>query len=80
MTQGWISVTERMPEFDVPVLVFDGVSMTTAMWWERKPRPSEWQLCYIGGWAEDSEVDSVTHWMPLPDAPTPGEWPVLEKK
>ena len=70
---GWISVKDRLPEADVPVLVTyigfndnkpysDGI----AIW-------SQELNGYNGGWAwtlDYSEVTvEITHWMPLPKKP-----------
>ncbi|EIV3901536.1 DUF551 domain-containing protein [Klebsiella pneumoniae] len=54
-SQGWIPVSERMPENDVPVLTFDGMYKRVhhAMY-------GHWQ-CW--------EPEKITHWMPLPAAP-----------
>ncbi|MEB6481818.1 DUF551 domain-containing protein [Klebsiella quasipneumoniae] len=56
--QGWISVSERLPDEGDHVLVSDGVGMEVS--WIRG---REWKkLRHI--YSED-----VTHWMPLPAAP-----------
>ncbi|EPH1716975.1 DUF551 domain-containing protein [Klebsiella quasipneumoniae] len=54
-SQGWIPVSERMPENDVPVLTFDGMYKRVhhAMY-------GHWQ-CW--------EPEKITNWMPLPAAP-----------
>ena len=56
--QGWIPVSEQMPDEDDHVLVSDGVGMEVS--WVRG---REWKkLRHI--YSED-----VTHWMPLPASP-----------
>lgn len=67
----WISVKDKLPEVDVPVLIAykgyntgevhnDGVAAVdqngTWGWWD-------------GGYAEETVVVEVTHWMPLPESP-----------
>ncbi|MGF9060466.1 DUF551 domain-containing protein, partial [Klebsiella pneumoniae] len=57
-SQGWIPVSERLPDEGDHVLVSDGVGMEVS--WIRG---REWKkLRHI--YSED-----VTHWMPLPAAP-----------
>lgn len=54
----WIPVEERLPEDDQAALVIcrDGYITTMTFGYER------W-------WWQGTEDDSVTHWMPLPEAP-----------
>jgi hypothetical protein len=77
---GWISVEERMPEPDTECLVY-GRSP-----WAKEPyvRIDTWSMqreCPVGwsshtietGYAwDDSDFDDITHWMPLPAAPSGG--------
>ena len=75
--QRWIPVTERLPKYNVDVLVY-------------RPKMAMGIIvdCYDGfygeddnewyeGWTEivgcNNGEDEVTHWMPLPDAPKDGE-------
>lgn len=78
---GWISVNDRLPEPETPVLAivngYDGILTV-----ERR-----WETCnpYIEGYFEDflywDWVDNdgqdleglITHWMPLPEAPADDE-------
>lgn len=67
----WISVKERMPEPEKPVLVFDDFGdMTTAYLHNYSWGTTDWHLCETGSYADDADVDgTVTHWMPLPEPP-----------
>lgn len=66
ITDGWIPVSERMPEIrkgflDTTVIIADG-----------EPEGSEALYCIDGKfrWGRDEvPVENVTHWMPLPAAP-----------
>ena len=69
----WISVKDRLPEYDIPVLVtYIGLG-------DKKPYSDAvamWSLelnGYNGGWVwtlDESEVEvKITHWMPLPKPP-----------
>jgi len=59
---GWISVSERLPDFEVDVLVFcNGV----AQWGRRSNNCRGWALAT--GWADYDDV--ITHWMPMPEPP-----------
>lgn len=57
----WISVTEKTPEYDMPQLALnaDGDALIANYAY------GEW----FDTWGQDVEV---THWMPLPDAPSEG--------
>jgi hypothetical protein len=62
---------ETAPKDGTPLLLFiDGESeladrMTTGRW-----NSGRWELCQVGGYAEDSEVwTDPTAWMPLPPPP-----------
>ena len=58
----WISVSERLPDFEVDVLVFcNGV----AQWGVHSNNCIGWALAT--GWADYDDV--VTHWMPMPEPP-----------
>jgi hypothetical protein len=60
----WISVKDRLPEFDQDVLIYrkDGLIMMADF-------PGEFYT-YRDTDGHSIERD-VTHWMPLPDAPSP---------
>lgn len=55
----WISVKNRLPEYDEPVIGCDAEMMDIGL------------VNYISGEFFDLDGDptSVTHWMPLPDIP-----------
>lgn len=61
---GWISCSERMPDDDVDVLVYDDGILIA-----RYNADDE----YTSGWMESFEcypLTNVTHWMTLPEPPT----------
>ena len=58
----WIPVTERLPEGRIQVLVCSGffapfteVAFFDGMWYS--------------AWDGETEIEAVTHWMPLPEPP-----------
>ena len=63
----WISVEERLPESDYDVLIhtegYTVIGRYVTIFPDKKPK---W---YHSGY----ELKSVTHWMPLPSAPSKGE-------
>lgn len=54
----WIKVSDRLPDDESDVLVFDGYSYYL-VWYENK----------IYGLADSTPLKGVTHWMPLPEPP-----------
>jgi hypothetical protein len=60
-SNGWISVSERMPEKDTAVLVHTDMDGTHAASFDGE----EWFCDYGGAWL----FPNVTHWMPLPEPP-----------
>ena len=70
VANGWISVADRLPDSDRPVLVWNSGGDCPKPW-------AWWQICDYkdGEWREQDERDEypgVTHWMPLP--PEPPNW------
>lgn len=64
--QEWQSI-EAAPKDGTNILVWDGVTMTTAWWWEKG---GYWRLVDAGEHAEDDQcTPQPTHWMPLPEPP-----------
>ena len=55
--QEWISVDERLPERWVMVLVCCDYTISTDF------------IASTGRWFEHIDHNSITHWMPLPEAP-----------
>lgn len=79
--QRWIPVSERLPDEDGKYLVFEqsgGRTVTSVLWFAKDARKVD-RYDFRGRWKNawyeyDSEwghytVDSVTHWMPLPQPP-----------
>lgn len=64
----WISVDERMPEKNVPVLVLSGGHLYIAEWYT-------WHIgsVAIDSWSMPQYVADPSHWMPLPNPPTSEE-------
>ena len=72
--QKWIPVTERLPEFDLKVLVYGG-DRPVMDYGRLKKSPCVY-TGRIGGldegwftWDESAYIENVTHWMPLPEPP-----------
>lgn len=63
----WIPVSERLPEGAETVVGISEEAGTQTMWLDLN---HQWHLE-----SDHSEVDCVTHWMPLPDPPTASAQP-----
>ena len=76
--QNWISVLQKMPENDSPVLVYTPKNQHQTIWIDCWQMQQEDPLGFssvaieVGyGW-DGFEFEEVTHWKPLPDAPKGG--------
>ena len=76
--QGWVAVSERLPEIGVPVFAWEGGYI---VWRVREFIDSDgWNWCNAysthhtrSGWECEDEFDdeyAPTHWMPLPEPPS----------
>lgn len=61
----WISVEDRLPESDADVLVHAGLLFPYI---EAGYYDGLWKYSYDG-----TEIEGVTHWMPLPEPPCGGD-------
>ncbi|WP_019210845.1 DUF551 domain-containing protein [Yersinia massiliensis] len=63
--EGWISCSDRMPENDMrkPVAVYTGNYLGQGMF------VASYDDNEFSDYWEGTEIDGVTHWMPLPTAP-----------
>jgi hypothetical protein len=75
LPHGWISVEERLPEDETPVLIYrNGAAQVGELRWESPGWEDTfhpyryWDDPHDDG--QDWEWHSITHWMPLPAAPT----------
>lgn len=71
----WISVKDRLPDFEAEVLFFDNCKSIHKGWLSRKSNcwfidTSELSVDGDACITDDSiEIEYVTHWMPLPEPP-----------
>lgn len=63
----WISIKERVPEYNVEVLTTDGKYCNVA---ERDRTTKNGEVFMQGGEEGDQKVVTVTHWMELPSLPS----------
>ena len=74
----WVSVLERMPDSDDPVLVYTPKNAHAKVWIDRWQMQREAPLSFSSATIETGfmwdgfEFEDVTHWMPLPAAPSGG--------
>jgi len=68
--QGWIPVSERLPQLTLPILTFK-------QRFKRMAIDTCERRTYVGNrdpWFYDDPNNEVTHWMPLPEPPSPTDW------
>ena len=74
----WVSVRERLPDSDGPVLVYTPKNKHAKVWidcWSmQREAPVSWssETIETGFMWDGFEFEDVTHWMPLPVAPADG--------
>ena len=61
--QRWIPVTERLPDLHTTVLVYDQESKRDLFWYDENG------FNVVDEYGCTYPVKTVTHWMPLPEAP-----------
>jgi len=62
--QNWISVKDRLPEYNVSVLTTHKDSSVLIGWRaSTNSRGENWKI------GVDCKPNSITHWMPLPEPP-----------
>lgn len=62
----WISVKDRLPKDGETVLVFDQIEKITAFTFAKD---SVYGKCWYDDYEQGINLDWVSHWMPLPEAP-----------
>jgi hypothetical protein len=60
----WISVKDRLPEIEIPVLLMDKFKYMEVGWVNHPLQSDLWQVCGC-----EMNENFITHWMPLPDPP-----------
>jgi hypothetical protein len=70
----WIDVKERLPEINIPVLIFTNTGVLSVCYLNK--RGVIWINCIHPQFAYDVRPENVnyihpTHWMPLPNKPKP---------
>lgn len=55
---GWISVEDRLPEYNERVLTY-----------VPNPEYSTFKISILRGWALRCPAHQITHWLPLPEPP-----------
>ena len=61
----WTSVDEALPEDCIEVLVYDKECKIIMGWYNKKE--NIWSADFVG------ELETVTHWQPLPEPPKDGD-------
>ncbi len=65
----WISVDERLPEKETPVLVWAAWDSATASQLVAQWREWEGAPYWVDSMNGEYQIVGVTHWMPLPEGP-----------
>lgn len=65
--QRWIPVSERLPEVDTRVEIFDGFEQTMHIGYYRE-HAKQWDS-EDGGYWHGKNFGLITHWRPLPEPP-----------
>lgn len=68
----WISVEDRLPEYDEEVLIFDG-RISAAIYTPRDNECDGFMGEGLDSYGNAYFYDDVTHWMPLPEPPKEDE-------
>ena len=63
----WIPVTERLPEEDADVLCYRGNHIGALIDVYTYKGDGKWEDSY--GYWNYTDIEGITHWMPLPEAP-----------
>ena len=73
---GWISVKDRLPEMETPVLALFAGGIGIFVRAEAEDCTWLWARCYgcgshdnWGDWLLDDDYSVITHWQPLPQPP-----------
>jgi hypothetical protein len=66
----WISVKDRLPEFDIHVLAHDTQRSYICFRREEIEYNEHWGICEDCDCSCQGCTGAITHWMPLPDPPT----------
>ena len=59
----WISVDQEMPEFNIPILIFDEVELVCVSFYDRKNEE------FLTATFPYHRYKNVSHWMPCPKYP-----------
>ena len=70
----WISVNDRLPEAEEPVLLWFPETGTMAVGFTVYVDEEEWCCCIGGGWYTDCD-EAPACWRPLPAPPQGGDRP-----
>lgn len=65
----WISIKDRLPEFDQTIISTDGDYIAITTFTKGHGEFNFWQLLSSGCGCCDTDMGNVTHWMPLPKPP-----------